>query len=139
MRRIWEAWAVVEWVVKAEAVDIDLLLVTLTKEIQIWEIQICQGLQTWIRIKCSNNHVRADHLQECQEDHVQVDQEDNQVGHLQDNQVVHLQEVCAQEDLLQEECVQVVHRLVVQGRQTTQEICLAIHFKNEHRIVNSFI
>ena len=46
MRRIWEAWAVVEWVVKAEAVDIDLLLVTLTKEIQIWEIQICQGLQT---------------------------------------------------------------------------------------------
>ena len=46
MRRIWEAWAVVEWVVKEEAVDIDLLLVTLTKEIQIWEIQICQGLQT---------------------------------------------------------------------------------------------
>lgn len=46
MRRIWEAWAVVEWVVKAEAVDIDLLLVTLTKEIQIWVIQICRGLQT---------------------------------------------------------------------------------------------
>ena len=74
-----------------------------------------------------------DHLKECQEDHVQVDQ----VGQ-EDNQVVHLQEVCAQEDLLQEECVQVVHRLVVQGRQTTTlEICLAIHFKNEHRIVNS--
>ena len=53
MRKIWAVawvvtWAVVEWVVKEEAADIDLLQTKeiQTWEIQIWEIQICQDLQT---------------------------------------------------------------------------------------------